>query len=144
VGKALPITTGTDGVILAAGTMVKDAVQVVEELKQREKSFALYSVPSICPMDDSLIQELSERFSVIYTIEEHSIRGGLADAVQRSLQKQKCVETQVYRMGFPDMFAPVTGSREYLNGLYGLDVMGIMNQILENESLVKESVKHEM
>lgn len=133
IGNAIPIADGADGVILATGTMVKDAIQVVKKLEEKGKSFSLYSVPSIKPMDDELIKELGQKYNRIYTVEEHSVKGGLADAVRSSLAQAELQHVRIVPFGFADTFAPVTGSREYLNGVYGMSVESMTEAICQCE-----------
>lgn len=120
IGKGIQMTDGEDAVLLATGTVVKDALKVSDLMKQDGKNISVYSMPSIKPFDDELISQLADKYPVIYTMEEHSVRGGLADAVRISLAKSGKQQVPIKAVGFPDTFAPVTGSREYLNELYGL------------------------
>lgn len=130
IGKAIPMTSGDDAVLLATGTMLKDAVKAVEQLKENGINVSLYSVPSVKPMDEELVKECMKKYPYIFTVEEHSTNGGLGTAVGNVIlssgEKNHAV---LVKMGFPDMFAPVTGSREYLNGLYGIDTKGIVEKI---------------
>lgn len=130
IGKAIPMMEGEDAVLLATGTMLKDAVKAVEQLKENGVNISLYSVPSIKPMDEELVKECMKKYPYIFTLEEHSMNGGLGTAVGNViLNSGETDHAVLVKMGFPDMFAPVTGSREYLNGLYGIDVDGIVEKI---------------
>lgn len=130
IGKGIQMISGDDAVLLATGTVVKDAIKAVELLEADGIHMAVYSIPSIKPFDDILIQQLATNYPVIYTMEEHSVRGGLADAVRISLAKTGKQVISVKEFGFLDTFAPVTGSREYLNELYGLNAKSVSNCIL--------------
>ena len=130
IGKAILMKEGKDAVLLATGTMLKDAVKVVEQLQQYGLEIALYSVPSIKPMDEELVLECMKKYPYIFTVEEHSVNGGLATAVGNIILNSGATNhARLIKMGFPDMFAPVTGSREYLNELYGIDVNGMVETI---------------
>lgn len=130
IGKAIPMADGKDAVLFASGTMLKDAVKAVESLKENGLDVALYSVPSIKPIDEELVLGCMKKYPYIFTLEEHSVNGGLGTAVGNVIlssgEKNHAI---LVKMGFPDMFAPVAGSREYLNGLYGIDVNGIVETI---------------
>lgn len=130
IGKAISMKEGEDAVLLATGTMLKDAVKAVKQLEESGINVALYSVPSIKPMDEELVLECMQKYPYIFTLEEHSMNGGLGTAVGNIILNSGAKNHAVLiKMGFPDMFAPVTGSREYLNGLYGIDVDGIVEKI---------------
>ena len=121
---------GTDGVLFATGTMLKDAVNVCDLLKDRGIDLALYSMHTIKPIDGSLIRNCMEEYPAIFTLEEHSVTGGLGSAVGDVILESGNERKVLFRkFGFPDMFAPVTGSREYLNAYYGLDAECVAEQI---------------
>ena len=130
IGKAICMQEGTAGVILATGTMVKDAVKTCEILKEQGIDMALYSMHTIKPIDTELIEACMEKYPAIFTMEEHSQNGGLGSAVgDIILENQAQRNVKFKKFGFPDTFAPVTGSREYLNALYGLDPQSMADSI---------------
>lgn len=121
IGKVIPVREGKDAILLSAGTMVKDAMLTADLLGERGIACAVYSVPSIEPMDVEFIAQLQGRYCCVYTLEEHSVRGGLGSAVEEVISEKNMRDLRLRKFGFPRTFAPVTGSREYLNKLYGLD-----------------------
>ncbi|MCI8495278.1 MAG: transketolase [Lachnospiraceae bacterium] len=130
IGKGICMKEGTDGVLFATGTMLKDAVNVCDLLKDRGIDLALYSMHTIKPIDGSLIRNCMEEYPAIFTLEEHSVTGGLGSAVGDVILESGNERKVLFRkFGFPDMFAPVTGSREYLNAYYGLDAECVAEQI---------------
>ncbi|NBJ92505.1 transketolase family protein [Parablautia muri] len=132
IGKALKMHGGMDGVLFATGTMVKDAMQVLSLLQQKGISLALYSMHTIKPLDEECVKMALEQYPAIFTLEEHSQIGGLGSAVEAILASQMANKNLKFRkFGFPDMFAPVTGSREYLNMLYGIDAESVAGQIMQ-------------
>lgn len=130
IGKAIKITEGEDAILLATGVMVKDAIKVYDLLKNRGISLSVYSVHTIKPIDEELIIQLGDMGKTIYTLEEHSIIGGLGDAVGRVLQRNN-QPNKLVKFGIDDRFAPVTGSREYLNRIFGLSPNTVADYILE-------------
>lgn len=132
IGKGICMREGNDGVLFATGTMVKDAVAACELLARNGIQIALYSMHTIKPIDEALILECMESYPAIFTLEEHSASGGLGSAVGDVILENGNQRNVVFKkFGFPDMFAPVTGSREYLNALYGLDAESVAGQIRE-------------
>lgn len=139
IGKGIRMTDGEDAVLLATGTVVRDALKAADLLLEKGIRAAVYSMPTIKPFDGELIGKLAERYGVIFTMEEHRVRGGLADAVRISLAVagKECVRIKAF--GFPDTFAPVTGSREYLNERYGLDAQAVCDEIFKTGCAVSVS-----
>lgn len=130
IGKGICMKEGADGVLFATGTMVKDAVCACDLLKNMGIDLALYSMHTIKPIDISLIQRCMQQYPAIFTLEEHSLNGGLGSAVEDAILQNKENNNIIFKkFGFPDTFAPVTGSREYLNAYYGLDAQSVAEQI---------------
>jgi len=135
IGKAIEMRKGKDAVLFATGTVVKDAVVACEELQKRGIQMSLYSMHTIKPLDVETVKKCIDEYPAIFTLEEHSQNGGLGSAVGDVILENECVEKIKFKkIGFPDTFAPVTGSREYLNKLYGIDAKGIADSI---ESILK-------
>ncbi len=130
VGKGIHMRDGDDAVILATGVMLKDAVKATEILAYKGIEVGLYSIPTIKPMDKNLVMECKKKYKYIFTLEEHSINGGLGSAVgDIILEDVKSCDVNLIKLGFPDVFAPVAGTREYLNDYYGLSPEKIANKI---------------
>jgi len=64
----------------------------------------------------------------IFTLEEHSILGGLGSAVAETLAESR-LHVWFKRLGIPPNFTSVVGSHEYLKQTYLLSVEGIVKQI---------------
>ncbi len=81
IGKAITLREGTDVTLIAAGTMVYQALQAANLLSERGISSAVVNMHTIKPIDREAIDEACRRSRLIATIEEHSIVGGLGSAV---------------------------------------------------------------
>lgn len=131
LGKFFKMREGRDGVLLASGTMVKDALKAHDLLLAMGISIAVYSVPTIKPLDEGVVLSLAADYPALFTLEEHSRNGGLGSAVGDVLLENGGTGMHFYKFGFPDTFAPVTGSRDYLNDVYGLSPQKIAATIKE-------------
>lgn len=129
IGKAIIMNEGEEAIVVANGTMLKDAKKAVEMLAQQGINCGLASVHTVKPIDKDFIQACSERYKYMFTVEEHSMQGGLGSAIEEVLNEQDSHNMKLVKMGFPDQFASVTGDREYLNSLYGLSVDGIVDRV---------------
>lgn len=131
IGKAIQLREGSQAVLFATGTMVKDAVKTVDALKTRGIEVSLYSMHTIKPIDAELIRKCAKQYNYIFTLEEHSVIGGLGDAVAEELLKTTEWHGKFVKLGVPDAFAPTTGTREYLHQLYGIDPEGVEKTIAD-------------
>ncbi len=130
IGKAIRMRDGKDGVLFATGTMLKDAVDACKKLEEKSFRIALYSMHTIKPLDKEVINKYASKGIPIFTVEEHSIVGGLGSAVAEVIAENK-FQVPFRRFGVPDVFAPVTGTREYLNALFKMDADAMVNGIME-------------
>jgi transketolase len=67
--------------------------------------------------------------SAIFTIEEHSILGGLGSAVAELLLESGQRPRYFKRIGLNDTFSSIVGDQDYLHSQYGLDRIGISNTV---------------
>lgn len=81
LGKANVLREGTDAVIFACGIMVDAALQAHEELKAEGMNVEVVNVHTIKPIDRKTILNSAAKCKKVVTVEEHSIIGGLGDAV---------------------------------------------------------------
>ncbi|MCI8299588.1 MAG: transketolase [Lachnospiraceae bacterium] len=132
IGKAIQMYDGTDATLFVTGVMLQEAVKVRELLCQKGITAALYSMPSIKPIDKEIIKERAALGKPVFTIEEHSVIGGLGDAVGRVLCEYMAdTPVQFHKFGIPDQFAPVTGSRDYLRDLFGISADKMAGAIVQ-------------
>ena len=130
IGKAIQMKEGEDAALFATGTMVKDAIRVCSLLEEKGIHVALYSMHTIKPIDEELIMNCAQKYKAIFSLEEHSLIGGLGSAVSDVLAKHmSSFNVKFKAFAFPDMFAPVTGTREYLCELYGVDPKNVSETI---------------
>lgn len=128
IGKAIQMKEGTEATIFVTGVMLQTAVEVQEMLKKDGISVSLYSMPTVKPIDEEVILQQASAGKTIFTIEEHSIIGGLGDAVARVLVENQCT-SRLKKFGVQDEFVPITGTREYLDDFFGLSSGKIVEAI---------------
>ena len=76
-----------------------------------------------------MILEKAETARLIITLEEHSIIGGLGSAVAEIIAEVPLKQALLHRIGVPDTFATVVGSRSYLKEVYGINALKIESDI---------------
>jgi len=102
IGKGEVLRDGTDVAIIANGLMVYEAIKAGEELAEAGINAMIINMPTIKPLDEELVIEAAKKCGKVITCEEHSIIGGLGEAVCSCLS-EKC-PTPVKRIGVNDEF----------------------------------------
>ena len=102
IGKGEVLRDGSDVAIIATGLMVDEAVKAGEALAAKGINAMVINMASIKPLDEELIVEAVKKCGKVITCEEHSIIGGLGEAVC-ALLSEKC-PTPVRRIGVNDVY----------------------------------------
>ena len=102
IGKGEVLRDGTDVAIIANGLMVNEALVAAEELAQAGINAMVINMATIKPLDEELVLAAAQKCGKIITCEEHSVIGGLGEAVCSVLSEKK--PTVVRRIGVNDEF----------------------------------------
>jgi len=127
-GRGELLREGTDGAILAVGTMVYPALSAAEMLAGENTSLAVVNARFVKPLDRELIISLAAATGTIITVEENVLQGGFGTAVLEALEEAGLFDVRVLRLGFPDVYIEQGGQSE-LRALYGLDSAGIAGRV---------------
>ena len=102
IGKGETLRDGKDVAIIANGLMVAEALTAAEELAAAGIDAMVINMATIKPLDEELVLAAAKKCGKIITCEEHSIIGGLGEAVC-SFLAENC-PTIVKRVGVNDEF----------------------------------------
>ncbi len=122
LGKGVVKRDGKDCTIIATGLCVSEALGAAKILSAQGIDAQVINIHTIKPLDEDLIIAAAEGTGRLFTVEEHSIIGGLGSAVAEVLS-EKC-PTRLTRIGVRDVFGESGPARELLHK-YGLDAEGI-------------------
>ena len=126
VGKAVVVKDGTDMVSFANGVCVAEALGAAEKLATDGINAAVVNVHTVKPIDQDTILEFAKKTNRVFTVEEHSVIGGLGSAVCDVLSENYPVK--VKKIGVYDRFGK-SGPAGALMKEFQLDAEGIYNQI---------------
>ena len=102
IGKGEVLQEGSDVAIIANGLMVAEAVEAGKALQAAGISAMVINMATIKPLDEELVLRAARTCGKIITCEEHSVIGGLGEAVCALLSEQ--LPTPVRRIGVNDEF----------------------------------------
>ena len=102
IGKGEVVRDGKDVAIIANGLMVYEAIVAAEELAKEGISARVINMATIKPLDEEMVLAAAADCGKIITCEEHSIIGGLGEAVCSVLAEK--LPTPVRRIGVNDEF----------------------------------------
>lgn len=129
IGKGIVLKEGTDITVISTGDIMERAGNVVENLEGKGFSVGFVNMHTIKPIDKELIIESAKKTKLIFTIEEHSIIGGLGSAVAEVLSESS-YKVIFKRFGLKDSFVKLVGGRNYLLDKNGLSVKEITANII--------------
>ena len=102
IGKGEVLQDGTDVAIIATGLMVNEAIEAGKALVAKGIRARVINMCTIKPLDEALVLAAAKECGKIVTVEEHSIIGGLGEAVCSCLAEHCPVP--VKRIGVNDEF----------------------------------------
>jgi len=122
IGKAIRMRDGGDATLLVTGGLLQNTLEAAELLGMKGIQAGVISVPCVKPFD----AEPLNGSTALFTIEEHSVIGGLGGVVAETLLEREQRPKLFKRIGLPgEQFSSKVGDQDYLRREFGLDPDGI-------------------
>ncbi len=128
LGKGVTLREGTDVAIIATGLEVSQALEAHEILKAEGISARVINIHTIKPIDEEIIIKAAKETGAIVTAEEHSVIGGLGEAVASVVCDNYPVP--IVKVGVKDCFG-YSGPAAKLIPLFELDAESIAKKAKE-------------
>ena len=125
LGKGVLLREGTDVTIVACGLMVQAALEAAGTLAERGVSAEVINIHTVKPLDEELVRASAAKTGRVVTCEEHSVIGGLGDAVLSALAE---CPVPVRKLGVRDVFGESGPAADLLHK-YGLDAEGVVREV---------------
>ena len=126
IGKGVELRSGKDITIIATGLPVSESLEAAKLLAEDGIDAQVINILTIIPLDEELVVKAAQATGRVFTVEEHSIIGGLGSAVMECLAEKNPVK--VTRIGVRDTFGESGPAKDLLHK-YELDAEGIYKQI---------------
>ena len=128
IGAARSLRLGSAATICTTGAMLPSALEAADRLTGLSIETGVLHVPTVKPLDVRALAGALQTAPLLVTLEDHTLPGGFGSAVAEAVVDHG-LQGSVLRLGIPDCFAPVVGSREHLLARYGLSTEGIVDSI---------------
>ncbi len=126
LGKGVVLREGKDITLIATGLEVYETLLAANELEKDGISVKVINIHTIKPLDEELVVAAAKETGKVVTVEEHSVIGGLGDAVCSSLAA--ACPTPVLKIGVQDVYGESGPAVELLKK-YGLDGDSIYKKV---------------
>jgi transketolase len=133
IGKAITLREVPEGgvALIAIGVMVNRALKAAETLAGEGIGVGVLNVHTLKPLDSDTILTQARQARAVFTLEEHTVTGGLGSAVAETLiEGLEGAHPIVRRLGIPDAFPAAYGSQDSLMETYGLQPEQIFETVL--------------
>ncbi|SPO54659.1 putative uncharacterized transketolase family protein y4mN [Pseudomonas sp. JV551A1] len=128
LGKAQVLHGGRDVLLIASGLMTMRALEAAEQLRKDGVDVSVLHVPTIKPLDEqTILAEARKPGRLVVTAENHSIIGGLGEAVASVLLRNGVTPT-FRQIALPDAFLDA-GALPTLHDRYGISTDAVARQI---------------
>ncbi|MDE6247363.1 MAG: transketolase [Muribaculaceae bacterium] len=130
IGKAIKVQDGSKVAIFSTGAIFEEVTGANDILKQNGIIPAIYTFPSVKPIDSDVIKHCAQEFDYIITCEEHNITGGFGSAVAEVLSGL-APKAKLVKIGLNDTYSTKVGSQKYLRAQYGISDKDIAKTIID-------------
>lgn len=144
LGKSICMREGRDATLISIGGILQNAVRAAARLAKEGIETRVLSMHTLKPLDTEAVVAAALETEAIFTVEEHSILGGLGTAVAEVLAETEGAKAPLKRIGVPPAFSPHVGTQEYMQGCHGLGEEGIAKTVVKTlQSLTRGFVRAE-
>lgn len=120
LGKARRLRDGNDVLIVSSGLMTMRALEAAADLEADGIGAAVLHSPTLKPLDeDTIVETVGERERLVVVAENHSVVGGLTEAVATALVRRRTQPARFETAALPDDFLDA-GALPTLHERYGI------------------------
>lgn len=129
IGKAIVVREGDDVCLISTGNMLPLSVEAAEILEKQDISARVVSFHTVKPLDADFLRNVFDKFSMIVTIEEHSLIGGFGSAIAEWAVDNSELKGNFCRIGIEDKFVHRSGNQGNARRLLGLTPQDVANKV---------------
>jgi transketolase len=129
LGRAKLVRDGADALVISSGFMTTRALEVAKLLEADRVDVAVLHVPTIKPLDEeTILNEARRNGRLVVVAENHSVIGGLGEAVAGTLLRAGVAPRRFSQVALPDAFLDA-GALPTLHDRYGISASAMAETI---------------
>ena len=129
LGKAKLLRDGNEVLVISSGFMTMRALEVAQSLQADSIGVAVLHCPTIKPLDEAaIVEEVKSKHRLVVVAENHSVVGGLGEAVASVLLRHRVQPAAFQLAGLPDAFLDA-GALPTLHDRYGISRDALADRI---------------
>lgn len=129
LGKAKRLVDGDDVLIISSGFLTMRALEVAQSLKADNIGVAVLHCPTIKPLDEvTILAEVLRKPRLVVVAENHSVVGGLGEAVASALLQNSVQPARFRLAGLPDAYLDA-GALPTLHDRYGISTEALAKRV---------------
>ena len=129
LGKAQLLRDGADALIISSGFMTMRALEAAQALADDKVDVAVLHCPTIKPLDETtIIEAVRYKTRLVVVAENHSVVGGLGEAIASTLLRHRVQPAGFQLAGLPDAFLDA-GALPTLHDRYGISRVALATRI---------------
>ncbi len=140
-GRNVQIRKGGKLALFSTGSITSEALKAAELLQEQGIAVSVYHVHTMKPFDEESVVEAAKTHSLLVTVEEHNIYGGLGSIVSEVVAEKE-LGVGVKRIGLPDRFAKGYGTLAEVRRQNGLDAESIREKLARCLADLTGELKH--
>ncbi|WP_373840329.1 transketolase family protein [Methanospirillum sp.] len=131
LGRAHLIQDGNDVCIITTGVLLSEVIRAADILEEHNISARIVHLHTIKPVDELMLQEIFSRFSIVVSVEEHTLPGGLGGMIAEWMADNRIKSSDLVRIGTGDYFLTCCFTQEKARDHFGISAKSIANKIVD-------------
>ena len=129
LGDIRPLRQGKHALLISTGPQSVRCLEAANELAKQQIDVGVLHLPSIKPLNEAALLEVCSAYDLIFTVEEHSVFGGLGGLVAELLSENS--PRRVIRYGIEDKWGE-SAPNDFLLDKYGLSALQVSQRIAKD------------
>jgi transketolase len=129
LGDIRPLRQGKHALLISTGPQSVRCLEAANELAKQQIDVGVLHIPSIKPLNEAALLEVCSAYDLIFTVEEHSVFGGLGGLVAELLSENS--PRRVIRYGIEDKWGE-SAPNDFLLEKYGLSALQVSRRIAKD------------